>query len=130
MCTCASCEYTDGFANKGFAAWPKGDPAGKRVSQAAYAAHVAASKATGSTGFHFTIRPEPTYPAWVTSQINMPVAPAPKVALDWIARSYAWRHSVMPAWEPGTGRISRPVSKLVAKARQYRAEAQQERRAA
>jgi hypothetical protein len=39
MCTCASCEYTDGFTKSGFAEWPRGNPAGRR-SDADYAAHV------------------------------------------------------------------------------------------
>lgn len=41
MCTCASCEYTDGFADKSFADWPRGEPAGPRRSAADYSAHVA-----------------------------------------------------------------------------------------
>lgn len=43
MCQCASCSVTDGYSDKGFAEWPKGEPAGKRASEAAYAAHVAFS---------------------------------------------------------------------------------------
>jgi len=38
MCTCASCKYTDGYAAKGFAAWPRGEPAGRK-SASDYAAH-------------------------------------------------------------------------------------------
>jgi hypothetical protein len=41
MCTCASCEYTDSFAQKGFDAWPRGEPAGSRRSAADYNAHIA-----------------------------------------------------------------------------------------
>lgn len=59
MCTCASCSYTDSFSGfawddagekllpvvrdkrGGFDTWPRGEPAGKRSSDAAYAAHVA-----------------------------------------------------------------------------------------
>ena len=41
MCTCASCSYTDSFAEKGFAEWPRGKPAGPRRSAADYNAHVA-----------------------------------------------------------------------------------------
>ena len=51
MCTCTSCKYTDSFSgwpnvepgdNKGgFENWPRGDPAGKRLSDAAYRSHVA-----------------------------------------------------------------------------------------
>lgn len=40
MCTCASCSYTDGYADKSFAEWPRGNPAGKRRSDADYSAHV------------------------------------------------------------------------------------------
>ena len=43
MCSCASCKVTDSFHDKGFAAWPRGEPAGKRSSEAAYRAHVAHS---------------------------------------------------------------------------------------
>lgn len=39
MCTCASCSYTDKFAGKGFAEWPRGEPAGPRSSATAYAVH-------------------------------------------------------------------------------------------
>lgn len=46
MCTCASCEYTDGFASKGFAEWPRGNPAGRK-SAAMYTAHVAFSRQWG-----------------------------------------------------------------------------------
>lgn len=47
MCTCASCSYTDGFKDKGFAAWPRGEPAGPRRSAADYAAHVHYGKQWG-----------------------------------------------------------------------------------
>jgi len=43
MCNCASCSYTDEFAGKGFAAWPRGEAAGPRASAHAYALHVAHS---------------------------------------------------------------------------------------
>jgi len=42
MCLCASCKHTDSFSGKGFAEWPRGEPAGARSSAAAYAAHVRA----------------------------------------------------------------------------------------
>lgn len=45
MCTCASCVYTDGFKSR--AAWPRGDPAGKRASESLYSAHVAYSRIWG-----------------------------------------------------------------------------------
>lgn len=54
MCTCASCDYTDRFHGwkteggrlvpdpdrGGFERWPRGEPAGKRASESAYASHV------------------------------------------------------------------------------------------
>src|SRR4051812_39712160 len=40
MCDCKSCSFTDSFASKGFAAWPRGEPAGKAASERSYAAHV------------------------------------------------------------------------------------------
>jgi hypothetical protein len=46
MCTCASCSYTDGYAGKGFAEWPRGKPAG-RSSDRDYAAHVRYSQQWG-----------------------------------------------------------------------------------
>jgi hypothetical protein len=46
MCTCTSCSYTDGFAGKGFAEWPRGKPAGKS-SVRDYAAHVRHSQQWG-----------------------------------------------------------------------------------
>jgi len=39
MCTCASCSYTDDFKDKGFAAWPRGNPTGRKA-RAEYAGHV------------------------------------------------------------------------------------------
>lgn len=45
MCTCASCEYTATF--KSFADWPRGNPAGKRSSDASYTAHVRHSQTWG-----------------------------------------------------------------------------------
>lgn len=47
MCQCASCTPTDKLAKAGFAAWPRGNPAGKRASESAYAAHVAFSRKWG-----------------------------------------------------------------------------------
>lgn len=43
MCTCASCTYTDSFAGKGFAEWPKGEAKGPAKSRSEYSAHVAHS---------------------------------------------------------------------------------------
>lgn len=40
MCDCASCSYTDSFRDKGFAEWPRGEPAGQKASERAYTAHV------------------------------------------------------------------------------------------
>lgn len=40
MCSCASCYETDKLRVAGFAAWPRGNPAGPRASKADYAAHV------------------------------------------------------------------------------------------
>lgn len=39
MCTCASCVATDKLHDAGFAAWPRGNPAGRK-SASEYAAHV------------------------------------------------------------------------------------------
>jgi hypothetical protein len=46
MCTCASCSYTDKYAGKGFAEWPRGKPAG-RSSVREYSAHVRYSQQWG-----------------------------------------------------------------------------------
>lgn len=57
MCTCASCKYTESgqfmpdkdehgeyITGTGFPKWPKGNSAGPRSSNAAYAVHVAAGR--------------------------------------------------------------------------------------
>lgn len=54
MCSCASCEHTDSFRDKGFAAWPRGEPAGKRASERAYAAHVAHARLGASSSIAFS----------------------------------------------------------------------------
>lgn len=38
MCTCSSCEATDAFAERGFAEWPRGNPAGAKA-KTDYAQH-------------------------------------------------------------------------------------------
>jgi len=68
MCTCTSCEYTDGFASKGFAAWPRGEPAGKRSSDGAYRAHVAHSRHGAAASVPFT----PGQPARFSSAGQVP----------------------------------------------------------
>lgn len=70
MCDCASCSYTDSFATKGFAAWPRGEPAGKR-SDAAYAAHVRNAWAGAYKRIPFKPGQAPTYPSWLgTRQLD------------------------------------------------------------
>lgn len=46
MCTCTSCEHTDSFRDKGFAEWPRGNPAGRKAL-AEYSAHVAYARQWG-----------------------------------------------------------------------------------
>lgn len=99
MCTCASCEYTDGFADKGFAEWPKGEPAGKRASDSAYSAHAAHGRQWGHDASGRAslgpavpdeirrIVPEPRYPRG--DGLVMPITPAPKWLHDWINRKGA-----------------------------------------
>jgi len=72
MCTCASCSYTDDFKDKGFAAWPRGNPAGRK-SAAAYAAHVrhcldSSEKEREFSEAELHIVPEPRFPRWITAQ--------------------------------------------------------------
>lgn len=84
MCTCASCEYTDGFLDAGFAAWPRGNPAGPRKSAASYAGHVAHSWA----GVYRSVQFKPGQPPkYDIPGLVMPVTPAPKYVLDWINRN-------------------------------------------
>lgn len=59
-CRCPSCSHTAEFQAKGFAAWPRGNPAGRR-SAADYAAHVAYSRTGAGNGFHFEVTPDPVY---------------------------------------------------------------------
>jgi hypothetical protein len=47
MCDCTSCSFTDSFAKKTFADWPRGEPAGPRRSAADYAWHVRHSQVWG-----------------------------------------------------------------------------------
>ena len=126
-CECASCKPTNALMDAGFAAWPRGNVAGAGGSKRDYSAHVSACNSGGCTGFHFIIKPEPVFSTVGLAQ-RLPEPTA--LVSEWITRSYAWRDSVMPAWEDGTDKRSRPVSVLVAKARQYREQARQERRAA
>lgn len=71
-CSCPSCASTAQFWDKGFAAWPRGNPAG-RGSVADYAAHVTHSRSGGGKGFHFDISPEAVYPRM--PGLVYPVAP-------------------------------------------------------
>ena len=53
MCTCTSCEFTDKYAGKSFAEWPRGAPKGKAKSEAEYRAHVAHAFAGASKSIGF-----------------------------------------------------------------------------
>jgi hypothetical protein len=73
MCTCASCSYTDKYAGKGFAEWPRGEPAGPRASAAAYAAHVAHLwKGVPRKSTAFTPGQAPQYPSWCSTKAMAP----------------------------------------------------------
>jgi hypothetical protein len=61
MCDCTSCSYTDGFAAKGFAEWPRGNPAGRK-SAADYAAHVRHGRQWGKVDYKGRKRGEPEFP--------------------------------------------------------------------
>lgn len=94
MCTCASCIETDRFSGtpdlfgkeRGlgvFAAWPRGNPAGKRGSESDYAAHV-------RHAWHGALKTVPfkpgQAPVFAVNGINGPVQPAPQWVRDWINR--------------------------------------------
>ena len=121
-CSCESCRNTDSLRLAGFDKWPTGNPAGKRASESEYRSH------WSHCGAEFNRKPKAA-PVEKPFVAGWSLYPSP-VVRDWITRSYTWRDSVMPTWEDGTGKRSRPVSVLVAKARQYREQARQERRAA
>jgi len=100
MCTCTSCKETDALADKGFAAWPRGDPAGPRRSAALYAEHSLHGKHWGPYLGHagewqprerdvpsFKIVPEPRYTCNGTHGCG-PVTQAPRYVLDFIATGY------------------------------------------
>lgn len=94
MCTCASCEYTDGFSDKGFAAWPRGNPAGRRSSDASYAAHVRHSW----SGSYKSVPFKPGQPPQFNNAgLVMPVTPAPKWLHDWINRKSPAAAEAAPA---------------------------------
>lgn len=124
MCTCTSCEYTDGFSNAGFTSWPSGEPKGKRASAAEYAAHVAHLW----EGVPRTVQQfKPGQPPRVNIPgLVHPVQPAPKYVLDFIASGYAMRPDlwkrVNGRWEPVNIPTLKPkrVSSLLALARELR----------
>lgn len=93
MCTCASCEYTDSFAGKGFAAWPRGDPAGPRSSAAAYSAHATHCGAKMPKPWRYVSKP----PQFSCYGLHAPIAPAPKWLHDWINRKAPDRAEARPA---------------------------------
>lgn len=68
MCSCTSCEYTDSFQFKGFAEWPKGEPAGQRASERLYATHARYVWAGAYKSIAFTPGQAPRFPAWTTSK--------------------------------------------------------------
>ena len=98
MCTCASCTATDALADNGFAAWPRGNPAGPRRSAADYAAHVAHGKTGLATGWTFKCGAAPKFSNdppvsdFVGSRTGTPgcnpVTQAPRLVLDFIAAGY------------------------------------------
>ena len=88
MCNCASCEYTDSFADKGFAEWPKGEPKGKRKSAAEYLSHVAFGKATSERAIPpALLKFKPGQPAVITGGFTPP-APLPAKYRQYIAAGY------------------------------------------
>lgn len=119
MCTCASCEYTDGFSGApdlfgdfhvpylaagmvraipGFNAWPRGEPAGKRSSAKAYSAHVAHGKACDGEklpDYYRTVPKGAVYPH--NPALVMPITPAPASVLAWINSVKTGRAEAQPA---------------------------------
>lgn len=81
MCDCTSCSFTDSYAIKGFAEWPRGSIKGIRASESEYRAHVAHAWA----GVSKTIQFKPGQEAKYTSTNPAPgytgprlfIAPAP-----------------------------------------------------
>lgn len=63
MCSCTSCKATDALANKGFAAWPRGNPAGRKAAQE-YAAHVRHGLSGIASSWEFVPDAPPRFPAW------------------------------------------------------------------
>lgn len=98
MCQCASCKATDRLQDDGFAAWPRGNPAGLRKSKAEYSAHVSFGESWGKfdgagnkrgekeiPDHYRRIPKEPVYPCTGTPGCG-PIPPAPKWLHDWINR--------------------------------------------
>lgn len=104
MCQCSSCEYTDGFSGlpdlfgemsaklrtangrsiPGFAAWPRGEPAGK-ASAKAYGEHVQPMPKPWS----YVSRP-PQYSCHGTPGCG-PIAPLPAFVRNWINGPTAYK---------------------------------------
>ena len=85
MCTCASCSATDALADKGFDAWPRGNPAGRK-SATDYAAHVSHMWHGIARGWEFKLGAAPTVPAWCKGAAPLP-RPT-KLVADFIASGY------------------------------------------
>lgn len=115
MCTCASCEYTDSFAGKGFAEWPRGEPAGPRASDRAYAAHVAHAWSGAYRRVPFT----PGQPA-IAPRLPGLVGPVQHnaTAIRWNST----RGKPYTGPNASFGKIAKPVPPLLAYARQLREE--------
>lgn len=101
-CGCPSCSLTSEYISNGFAAWPRGNPAGRR-SAAAYAAHVAHGKKLEEREFSpemLTIRPEPRFSASALRGLVMPI-PAPSKAWQDYQKAHAvdWGAMYPPTWK-------------------------------
>lgn len=146
MCNCASCKHTDSFHRAGFGAWPKGDPAGKRASERAYAAHVAHSWVGVSKTVQFTPNQPPKYPAWLGTRYADPHAhyhfpgeryrygmgealPAQDTVEGYVRSFLEANHLTQDTALPDEV-SAKPVARLIAMARELRQQARQELRKA
>jgi hypothetical protein len=122
MCDCTSCSYTDSFADKGFAEWPRGEPKGKARSDAEYRGHVAHSWAGVSKRVQFTLGQAPQFNIpWLVH----PVTPLPA----WIRQAVADKPRTGGNVFPGPD-VKMPKPKapsLLSYARELRAQAKRDK---
>lgn len=126
-CTCPSCKVTNRYRLKGFAAWPKGAPAGRK-SAAAYASHVGLSKFGARVGMVVG----PAGAGFYGTPAGSTKAEVDRVLREAFATTMTWADDE-PVAQPQAVEIPTPINRkasLLQLSRTLREQAREERRAA